>query len=338
YCSSLPEEFVEKVRAKTGLVVDAYFSATKIKWILDNVPEAKVLLKEGNLCVGTVDSYLIYKLTGNFYTDYTNASRTMLFNIHDLCWDRELLEYFDIPESILPKVASSTAIYGDFTFGRTKIPVAGDLGDQQAALFGQGCFSEGMGKITYGTGLFMLFNTGKTAPVSSCKMVTTIGYSVGDEITYALEGSVFNAGSAVQWLRDGLKLFSDSAESEKLATSVEDTGGVYVIPAFTGLGAPYWKGDATGLITGITRATTSAHITRAVLESMAYSAKDLADCMQKDSGFTLAEIRADGGASANGFLMQFQSDILGVPTVRPETVETTALGAAFAAGLAAGDW
>ncbi len=337
FCKNISPKTLDVIREKTGLINDAYFSASKIKWILDNVPKAKELLSNDRLMVGTVDSYLIFRLTGEFATDYTNASRTMLFNIHTLKWDSELLEYFGIPESILPKVKSSTSIFGEYDYRGVKIKVAGNLGDQHASLFGQNCVNVGESKITYGTGMFMLFNTGKKPAKSTCNMLTTIGYSVGEDITYALEGSVFNAGSAVQWLRDGLNLFEKSFETEKMATSVEDNGGVYIVPAFTGLGAPYWKSDATGLITGITRATNKNHIVRAVLESMAYSAKVLAEDMQKDSGVILKEIRADGGASENDFLMQFQSDVLGVKINRPLETESTALGAIYATGIALGE-
>ncbi len=334
YCKEIPAEFVEKIRDKTGLVVDAYFSATKIKWLLNNVPEAKELMENGRLCAGTVDSYLIFKLTGEFATDYTNASRTMLFNIKTLGWDKELLDYFGIPESILPTVKSSTDIYGYTEILGKKIPVAGVAGDQQASLFGQNCTSPGEAKITYGTGMFLLFNTGDTVCKSKTKMITTIGYSVKDKIVYALEGSVFNAGSAIKWARDNLKLFDRSAASERMALSVPDNGGVYVIPAFSGLGAPYWKADATGIITGITGGTNSDHIVRAILESMAYAAKDLCKNMEADSGYDLAVIRADGGASANDFLMQFQSDVLNVAIDRPLERESTALGAVYLSAIA----
>ena len=334
YCKEIPSEFVEKIRDKTGLVVDAYFSATKIKWLLNNVPEAKELMENGRLCAGTVDSYLIFKLTGEFATDYTNASRTMLFNIKTLCWDKELLGYFGIPESILPTVKSSTDIYGYTEILGKKIPVAGVAGDQQASLFGQNCTSPGEAKITYGTGMFLLFNTGDTVCKSKTKMITTIGYSVKDKIVYALEGSVFNAGSAIKWARDNLKLFDRSADTERMALSVPDNGGVYVIPAFSGLGAPYWKADATGIITGITGGTNSDHIVRAILESMAYAAKDLCKNMEADSGYDLAVIRADGGASANDFLMQFQSDVLNVAIDRPLERESTALGAVYLSAIA----
>ena len=334
YCKEIPSEFVEKIRDKTGLVVDAYFSATKIKWLLNNVPEAKELLESGRLCASTVDSYLIFKLTGEFATDYTNASRTMLFNIKTLGWDKELLDYFGIPESILPTVKSSTDIYGYTEILGKKIPVAGVAGDQQASLFGQNCVNPGEAKITYGTGMFLLFNTGDTVCKSKTKMITTIGYSVKDKIVYALEGSVFNAGSAIKWARDNLKLFERSADTERMALSVPDNGGVYVIPAFSGLGAPYWKADATGIITGITGGTNSNHIVRAILESMAYAAKDLCKNMEADSGYDLAVIRADGGASANDFLMQFQADVLNVAIDRPLERESTALGAVYLSAIA----
>lgn len=336
FCASVPQEMREKIADKTGLPVDAYFSASKIKWLLDHVPVARELMQTGKLCAGTVDSYLIYKLTGNFVTDHTNASRTMLFNVHTLDWDEELLSYFGIPREILPEVKSCTAAMGTVRLGGAKIPLAGVAGDQQAALFGQACLTEGNSKITYGTGLFLLFNTGKTCVRSESGLISTIGYSLGKEVTYALEGSAFNAGSCVQWLRDGLGLISTSAESEQLAASVPDTGGVRFVPAFTGLGAPYWNSEARGLLSGITRGTTKAHIVRAVLESIAFSARELADCMQRDSGICLREFKCDGGASANNFLMQFQADVLGTAVNRPLERESTALGAALLCGVSLG--
>jgi len=295
-------------------------------------------MKDGNLCVGTVDTYLIFRMTEgrSFVTDYTNASRTMLFNIRTLEWDDELLALFDIPKSILPTVKGCTDMLGYYEYRGHRIPIAGLAGDQQAALVGQACFSAGKGKITYGTGMFMLLSTGEQMPVSTCGMVTTVGYSIGDKITYALEGSVFNAGSAVQWLRDELGFFKSSAESEELALKVEDTGGVYFVPAFTGLGAPYWSSNARATFTGISRGTNKYHLTRAVLESIAFSAKDLSVNMCADSGVDISEIGVDGGACANNFLMQFQSDVLGVKLVRPVEKESTALGAAYLAGLALG--
>ncbi len=336
FCASVPREMRDRIAEKTGLPVDAYFSASKIRWMLDHVPAARALMQAGKLCAGTVDTYLIYKLTGEFVTDHTNASRTMLFNIHTLAWDEELLAYFGIPREILPEVKPCTSVMGYLRSGGSTIPIAGVAGDQQAALFGQACLGEGDSKITYGTGLFLLFNTGKACVTSRSGLITTIGYSLGEKVVYALEGSVFNAGSCVQWLRDGLGLLSTSAESEQLATSVPDTGGVRFVPAFTGLGAPYWNGEARGLLSGITRGTTKAHIVRAVLESIAFSAKELSDCMQRDSGIVFHEVKCDGGASANNFLMQFQADVLGISVNRPAERESTALGAAFLCGIALG--
>ncbi len=337
YCESL-RQHEDEIKYKTGLIVDPYFSASKIRWILDNVPEAQRLLKGGNLCVGTVDTYLIFRLTRgkSFVTDHTNASRTMLFNIRTLEWDDGLLSLFGIERSILPEVKSCTDVFGEYEYHGVKIPIAGCAGDQQAALVGQACFKEGMGKITYGTGMFMLMSTGESIAQSKCGMVTTIGYSCAKKATYALEGSVFNAGSSVQWLRDEMGFFKTSAESEELATKVPDTGGVYFVPAFTGLGAPYWSSDARATFTGISRGTNKCHLTRAVLESIAFSAKDIAVCMCADSGIELKEIGCDGGASANNFLMQLQADVLGVDLVRPIEKESTALGAAYLCGMALG--
>ncbi len=337
YCEGL-KEYAEKIKSKTGLVVDPYFSATKMRWILDNVPEAQALMKEGNLCMGTVDSYLIFRLTEgkSFVTDHTNASRTMLFNIRTLKWDEELLELFGIPESVLPEVKSCTSVMGKFEYGGRYIPIAGVAGDQQAALVGQACLSEGKGKITYGTGVFMLLCTGDVPAESSCGMITTVGCSFGDKVLYALEGSVFNAGSAVQWLRDGLNFFNSSAESEDFALKVPDNGGVYFVPAFTGLGAPYWNSEARATFVGISRGSNKYHLTRAVLESIAYSVKDLAVNMCEDSGICIREIGCDGGASANNFLMQFQADVLGAELVRPVEKESTALGAAYLSAIALG--
>ncbi len=336
FCASVPAGMRKTIADKTGLPVDAYFSASKIRWLLEHVPAAKSLLAEGKLCAGTVDSYLIFKLTGNFVTDHTNASRTMLFNIHTLDWDDDLLSYFGVPRTILPDVKPCTEAMGEVRFGTARIPLAGVAGDQQAALFGQACLTEGDGKITYGTGLFLLFHTGERCVRSQSGLITTIGYSLGSKTVYALEGSAFNAGSCVQWLRDGLGLLATSAESEQLAVSVPDTGGVRFVPAFTGLGAPHWSSEARGLLSGITRGTTKAHIVRAVLESIAFSARELADCMQRDSGICLREIKCDGGASANDFLMQFQADILGITVNRPVERESTALGAAFLCGISLG--
>ena len=338
YCARLSTEAKALIRARTGLLPDAYFSASKIRWCLDNIPEAKRLLQENKLCAGTVDSYLIFKLTDGkrFVTDVTNASRTMLFDIHKLAWDEELMRLFGVPVSVLPEVLSSDGRAGETTLGGKRVPVAGIAGDQQAALVGQRCLAKGDAKITYGTGLFLLFNTGEACVTSESGLLTTIGYRVDGKTVYALEGSVFNAGSSVQWLRDGLGLIKDSAESEALARSVESSGGVYFVPAFTGLGAPHWNSEARGLLSGITRGTGRAHIVRAVLESIAYSARELTDCMIKDSGITLRAIRCDGGASANDFVMQFQADMLGIAVHRPRERESTALGAALLCAHALG--
>ncbi len=338
FCDRIPEIWREKIRKKTGLQVDAYFSASKIKWGIDNVPAVSELLKEGKLCVGTIDCYLIFKLTKgkSFVTDCTNACRTMLYNIHTMEWDDELLEYFSIPKEILPEVRSCTDLMGDYVRAGRKIPIAGVAGDQQAALFGQACLSKGDGKITYGTGLFMLFHTGEECAQSKCGLVSTIGYAIGNKVCYALEGSIFNAGSSIQWLRDEMGFMKDSAESEAIALSVPDTGGVRFVPAFTGLGAPHWRGDARALFCGITRGTSRAHLVRAVLESIAYGARELADCMQKESGIKLQEIRCDGGASANNFLMQLQADVLNVSVDRPVVRESTALGAVLLCAIALG--
>ena len=337
-CEKIKEEYSELIYRKTGLIPDAYFSATKIRWLLDNVPQAKKLLKENNLCVGTVDSYLIFKLTGGkaFVTDATNASRTMLFNIHTQEWDKELLELFSIPESILPEVKDSAAKVGEFEYESAKIPICGIAGDQQAALFGQCCFGEGSVKITYGTGMFMLYNIGENTPPENDLVLTTVAYRIGGKTTYALEGSVFNAGSAVQWIRDELNLTSKASHTERMAKKVKDNGGGYIVPAFTGLGAPYWDSEARGIITGLTRGVNKNHIARAVLEAMAYSARDLSGVMEKISGYEPKVIRADGGASRNDFLMQFQSDVLGVAVDRPEESESTALGAVYLCAIGLG--
>jgi glycerol kinase len=312
-----------------------------VKWILDNVPGARSRAEKGDLLFGNVDTWLIWNLTGGrvHSTDYSNASRTMLFNIHSLEWDDEILGELDIPRSMLPEVAPSSAVYGDTeesTLG-APVPIAGTAGDQQAALFGQACFREGMTKNTYGTGCFLLMNTG-AAVASENGLLTTIAWGVDGRIDYALEGSVFIAGAAIQWLRDELGLIESAAESEKLAAGVEDTSGVYVVPAFVGLGAPYWDASARGTIVGLTRGARREHIVRAALESMAYQAADVLRAMEEDLGASLPELRVDGGAAVNDFLMQFQADILGVPVVRPDVVETTALGAAYLAGLAVGYW
>lgn len=339
FCAAIPPEMVKTIKQKTGLLPDAYFSASKIKWLLEKVPAAQKLLKEHKLCAGTVDTFLIWKLTGgkNFVTDVTNASRTMLFNIHTLSWDEELLAYFGIPREILPEVRPSDARMGEAVLGALRIPIAGVMGDQQSALFGQACLTAGDAKITYGTGLFMLFPTGDKPVFSESGLLTTVGGGVNGKIAYALEGSVFHAGSGVQWLRDEMGLIENAAETERLALSVEDTGGVYFVPAFTGLGAPYWDSDARALLAGVSRGTRKEHVVRAVLESIAFGAKDLADCMQKDSGIALRSVKCDGGASANNFLLQFQSDVLGIPVDRPAERESTALGAAYLCALSLGE-
>ena len=332
----------ERIREKTGLVPDAYFSATKLRWILDKVPGARRRAEAGELLFGTIDSWLIWKLTGGraHVTDLTNASRTMLFNIRRLRWDAELLELFGIPEQMLPSVQPSSCIYGETDTGLFggRIPVSGAAGDQQAALFGQCCFEAGDVKNTYGTGCFLLMHTGSEPVFSGNGLITTIAASAPGRIRYALEGSVFTAGAAVQWLRDELGLISDAAESEARALSVADTGGVYVVPAFTGLGAPYWNQYARGTITGITRGFTRDQLIRATLESIAYQTCDICRAMESDAGVELTRLRVDGGASANDFLMQFQSNLLGAEVLRPACVETTALGAAYLAGLAVGYW
>ncbi len=332
----------ETVRQKTGLLIDAYFSASKIRWILDTVPGAKAKADNGQLLFGTIDAWLVWKLTrGSVHaTDCTNASRTMLYNIHEQRWDAELLEMFGIPASMLPEVRSSSEVYGHTTaaFGGERIPIAGIAGDQQAALFGQACFEPGTAKNTYGTGCFMLMNTGTKAVASQHGLLTTIAWNIGGQVEYALEGSIFVAGSAVQWLRDGLRILAQSSESETLATSLESSGGVYVVPAFVGLGTPYWDSEVRGAMFGLTRGTTREHVVRATLESIAYQTKDVLEAMQRDAGIRLKSLRVDGGAVANNFLMQFQSDVMGVPVVRPVVNETTALGAAYLAGLAVGYW
>lgn len=328
------------IQQKTGLIPDAYFSATKIQWLLDHVEGARERAVQGDLCFGTIDSWILWKLTGGkvHATDISNASRTMLFNLHNLEWDEELLVYFDIPESLLPEVRSSSEYYGHTLSSLTgvPVPVAGIAGDQQSALFGQQCLSAGMVKNTYGTGCFTIMHTGEQAIISRNNLLTTIAWKIGDRVDYALEGSVFVAGAAVQWLRDGLGLLETAGESERLARAVEDTGGVYFVPALTGLGAPHWNPHARGMISGITRATRKEHLVRAALESIAYQSYDVMKAMESDLGAELKELRADGGAVANNFLMQFQADLLGIPVVRPVVMETTALGAAFLAGLATG--
>ena len=331
------------IRENTGLVVDAYFSGTKVKWILDNVPGARERAKQGELLFGNIDTWLIWNLTRGkaFVTDYSNASRTMLFNIQTLKWDEKILAELDIPLCMLPEVKPSSCVYGVTdaqTFGGAEIPIAGDAGDQQAALFGQACFADGMAKNTYGTGCFMLMNTGEKRVPSRNGLLTTIAWGVDNKVEYALEGSIFVAGAAVQWLRDELKLIDNAAQSADLAAAVPDTNGVYVVPAFVGLGAPYWDMYARGSIVGLTRGANRNHIVRATLESIAYQTRDVLQAMQDDSGIMLKALKVDGGAVANNFLMQFQADILGVPVDRPMVTETTAMGAAFLAGLAVGFW
>lgn len=342
-CDELKASGMEKyIRENTGLVLDAYFSGTKVKWILDNVEGARQKAQNGELLFGNVDTWLIWNLTkGKVHvTDYSNASRTMLFNIKELKWDEYILTKLDIPASMLPGVKPSSAVYGvtDAKILGAEIPIAGDAGDQQAALFGQACYSPGMVKNTYGTGCFMLMLTGEKLVHSENGLLTTIAWGVNNKVEYALEGSIFIAGAAIQWLRDGLKIIYDAKDSDYFATKVPDSLGVYVVPAFVGLGAPYWDMYARGAILGLTRGTTTNHIIRATLESIAYQTRDVLEVMRTDSGIGLRELRVDGGACANDFLMQFQSDILGVPVERPEIIETTALGAAYLAGLAVGFW
>ena len=343
-CRDLKEQGHEDLfRRKTGLLIDAYFSGTKVKWILDNVEGAREKADNGDLMFGTVDSWLVYKLSGGkkHITDYSNASRTLMYNIYDLEWDAELLEILTVPKSMLPEVRQSSEVYADtidYHFFGHEVPIAGIAGDQQAALFGQACFEKGMAKNTYGTGCFMLMNTGEEGVVSDHGLLTTLAWGVDGKVEYALEGSIFVAGSAIQWLRDGLKILDNAPESENYATQVDSTDGVYMVPAFVGLGTPYWDTDARGAIFGLTRGTTKAHFIRATLESLAYQTKDVVDVMIKDAGIELKTLRVDGGAVANNFLMQFQSDILDVPVERPVIQETTALGAAYLAGLAVGFW
>ncbi|MEK6265957.1 MAG: glycerol kinase GlpK, partial [Clostridium sp.] len=330
------------VKQKTGLILDAYFSGTKVKWILDNVEGARENAEKGHLLFGTVDTWLIWNLTkGKTYvTDYSNASRTMLFNIHELKWDTEILEELNIPLCMLPEVKPSSCVYGktDTALFGSEIPIAGAAGDQQAALFGQCCYEPGAAKNTYGTGAFLLMNTGEEAVESKNGLLTTIAWGIDGKVQYALEGSVFIAGAAIQWLRDELRMIDNAADSERYATAVEDTNGVYVVPAFVGLGAPYWDAYARGAIVGLTRGAKKEHLIRATLESIAYQTNDVLKAMQEDSGIELKALKVDGGACANNFLMQFQADILGVQVDRPEIIETTALGAAYLAGLAVGYW
>jgi glycerol kinase len=340
-CQSLRDAGLEpKFRERTGLLLDPYFSGTKVRWLLDNVPGLRK--RSGELMFGTVDSWLLYRLCGAHVTDYTNASRTLLYDIRDLRWDEELAAALNVPSSLLPEVRASSGVFGETSLLGKPVRVAGVAGDQQAALFGQACFAPGMAKNTYGTGAFLLMNVGP-APVHSDTLLTTIAWGLAgdgarDEITYALEGSVFVAGAAVQWLRDDLGFFADSAESAALAASVADSSGVYVVPAFVGLGAPHWDPNARGTIVGLTRGATKAHITRATLEAIACQVRDVVEAMEGDSGTKLSELRVDGGAAANDFLLQFQADILGRTVVRPACLETTALGAAYLAGLAVGFW
>ncbi|AMM94864.1 glycerol kinase [Peribacillus simplex] len=343
-CDDLKEKGLNDLfRDKTGLLIDAYFSGTKVKWILDNVEGARQRAEEGKLLFGTIDSWLIWKLSGGkaHVTDYSNASRTLMYNIHELKWDEELLEILTVPKSMLPEVRPSSEVYAhtiEYHFFGQSIPIAGAAGDQQAALFGQACFNEGMAKNTYGTGCFMLMNTGAKAVSSEHGLLTTLAWGLNGKVEYALEGSIFVAGSAIQWLRDGLRMLNDAKDSEAYAKRVESTDGVYVVPAFVGLGTPYWDSEVRGAIFGLTRGTSKEHFIRATLESLAYQTKDVLDAMEADSGIELQTLRVDGGAVKNDFLMQFQSDLLQVPVERPTINETTALGAAYLAGLAVGYW
>ncbi len=343
YCDELKARgLTDRIREKTGLIIDAYFSGTKIKWILDNVPGARERAEAGKLRFGTVDSWLVWQLTkGEVHiTDVTNASRTMLYNINTLEWDKEMLDLLGIPASMLPEVKSSSEVYGHTktTIFAHEVPIAGIAGDQQAALFGQMCTTPGSVKNTYGTGCFLLMNTGTKPILSKNKLLTTIAWKIGDTVNYALEGSIFVGGSVVQWLRDGLGIIRSSSEIEALADSVPDNGGVYFVPALTGMGAPYWDQDARGTICGLTRGATAAHIARAALEGIAFQTMDIVSAMEKDAGVKLAELKVDGGASRNNLLMQFQSDVLGADVVRPKVTETTGMGAAYLAGLAVGFW
>jgi glycerol kinase len=343
-CRELREQgYDELFNEKTGLLIDPYFSGTKVKWILDHIEGAREKAENGDLLFGTIDTWLVYKLSGGkaHVTDYSNASRTLMFNIYDLKWDDELLEILTVPKSMLPEVRQSSEVYAhtvDYHFFGHNIPIAGIAGDQQAALFGQACFDKGMAKNTYGTGCFMLMNTGEEGVKSKHGLLTTLAWGVDGKVEYALEGSIFVAGSAIQWLRDGLKMIDQAPDSEVFATKVDSTEGVYFVPAFVGLGTPYWDSDARGAVFGLTRGTTKEHFIRAALESLAYQTRDVLDAMALDSGIQLKSLRVDGGAVKNNFLMQFQSDILGVPVDRPVINETTALGAAFLAGLAVGYW
>lgn len=342
-CDELKQNgHADMIKNKTGLVLDAYFSGTKIKWILDNVKGAREKAKKGQLLFGTIDTWLVWNLTGGrvHVTDYSNASRTMVYNIHDLCWDDEILGILDIPKSMLPKVMPSSFVYGNTEKNilGEEIPISGIAGDQQAALFGQACYYPGTAKNTYGTGCFMLMNTGEKPINSKHGLLTTIAWGIGKRVEYALEGSIFIGGAVIQWLRDELKMIDTAAESEACAKAVSDNNGTYVVPAFVGLGAPYWDMYARGTIVGLTRGVKKEHIIRAALESIAYQTADVINAMEEDSGISLKELKVDGGASANNFLMQFQADILGTKVERPKVIETTALGAAYLAGLATGYW
>lgn len=343
YCDEIRSQGLsKKIQDKTGLIIDSYFSATKAKWILENVAGAKEKAEAGKLAFGTIDTWLIWKLTNGqtHVTDVSNASRTMMYNIHTLTWDEELLELFGIPKSMLPEVKSSSEVYGE-TAGNilaAKLPISGIAGDQQSALFGQMCIEPGMVKNTYGTGCFMLMNIGNTAKISANNLLTTIAWKINGEVTYALEGSIFIGGAVVQWLRDELGMISKSADVETLASKVKDTQGVYIVPAFAGLGAPHWDQHARGTITGLTRGTNKSHIARAALESIAYQTMDVLKAMEADAGVGIAELRVDGGATANNLLMQFQADLLNCKVIRPEVTEVTAIGAAYLAGLATGFW
>lgn len=343
-CDELRDQgYNQLFREKTGLLIDPYFSGTKVKWILDNVEGTRKKAENGELLFGTIDTWLVYKLSGGkaHVTDYSNASRTLMFNIYDLKWDQELLDILSVPKSMLPEVRQSSEVYAhtvDYHFFGHEVPIAGIAGDQQAALFGQACFEKGMAKNTYGTGCFMLMNTGEKGVASEHGLLTTLAWGVDGKVEYALEGSIFVAGSAIQWLRDGLKLIDNAPESEDYALRVGSTDGVYLVPAFVGLGTPYWDSDVRGAVFGLTRGTTKEHFIRATLESLAYQTKDVLDAMIADSGIDLKTLRVDGGAVKNNFLMQFQSDVLQVPVERPVVQETTALGAAYLAGLAVGYW
>lgn len=343
-CADLEKNgYGDMIRKKTGLLIDPYFSGTKVKWLLDNVEGAREKAENGDLLFGTMDTWLIWKFSDGevHVTDYTNASRTLMFNIHELKWDDELLKMLDVPKSMLPKARNSSEVYTNTKphhFFGEKIPIAGVAGDQQAALFGQGCFDEGMAKNTYGTGCFTLMNTGNKAVASENGLLTTIAWGVDGKVEYALEGSIFVAGAAIQWLRDGLRMLKSAPESEAYAEKVDSTDGVYVVPAFTGMGAPYWDSEMRGAIFGLTRGTEKEHFVRATLESLAYQTKDVLGAMEADSGISVKSLRVDGGAVDNNFLMQFQSDLLGASVERPEINETTALGAAYLAGMAVGFW